>query len=91
MKNILVNKIKIDVRTFIINNFFFGGMGIPFGDKESFLEKGIVDSTGILELINFIEIEYGITIEEEEMLPENLDSLNNISKFVTFKQNNNDK
>lgn len=62
-------------------------MGFPFQDDDSFLEKGIVDSTGILELITFIEEKYEISIKDEEMLPENLDSLDNVSKFVEFKQN----
>lgn len=79
------NEIKTTVRNFIIDNFFFGDTSRTFEDGDSFLENGIVDSTGILEVIDFLEEQYGITIEDEEMLPENLDSLYNISEFVSKK------
>lgn len=78
---------KDKIKEFVITNFLFGDLEQSFTDDDSFLSKGIIDSTGILELINFIEEEYGIVIEDEETIPDNLDSLNNISLFIEKKQN----
>ncbi|MCK4517075.1 MAG: acyl carrier protein [Spirochaetaceae bacterium] len=75
------------VRDFIVENFLFGVEDANLTDQASFLETGIIDSTGILELVAFIETEYDITIQDEEMLPRNLDSLENISAFVIRKRN----
>ncbi len=73
-----------DVREFVINNFLFGDAS-SLQDDKSFLDGGIVDSTGMLELIMFLENTYGIKIEPEEMVPENLDSVNRVAGFVTRK------
>ena len=61
-----------EIRDFIVENFLFGDTN-GLGEDSSFLETGIVDSTGILELVSFIEETYGILIEDEELIPENLD------------------
>ena len=65
-------------------NFLFGN-ATGLNDDASFLDSGIVDSTGILELIMFLETNYGIKIESEEMLPENLDSVNKVVAFLNRK------
>ena len=57
-----------------------------YGDDDSFLEKGILDSTGVLELVAFIEKTFAISVRDTEMLPENLDSFNAIERFVTKKR-----
>ena len=72
------------VREFIIGNFLFGD-DEQFKDDTSFFESGIVDSTGILELIGFLEETYAITIEDEELIPENFDCVKNISDFLDSK------
>lgn len=72
------------VRTFIVENFLFGD-GSTLKDDSSFLQERIVDSTGILEIITFLETEFSIKIEDDELLPENLDSLNNIDAFLKRK------
>jgi len=72
------------VRTFIIQNFLFG-RAENIGDGQSFLESGIIDSTGILELVAFLEKTYNIQIDDEELVPENLDSIDNIAKFLESK------
>ncbi len=72
------------VREFVINNFLFGDAS-SLQDDKSFLESGIVDSTGMLELIMFLENTYGIKIEPEEMVPDNLDSVNRVAEFVARK------
>jgi len=73
-----------EIRDFIVNNFLFGECG-DLQDGSSFLENGILDSTGILELIEFLESEYNIAIDDDEMLPENLDSIKNVVCFVKNK------
>lgn len=73
------------IRDFIIDNFFFGTESITYTEEDSLMKKGIVDSTGILELVNFIEQEYDITVDDDELLPENLDSLNNLAGYISRK------
>lgn len=72
------------VRQFIVENFLFGEE-TKLEDDISFLENGIIDSTGILELIAFLEETYDIKVEDEELIPENLDSLNNVTAFIELK------
>lgn len=79
------NNIKMRIRAFIIENFLFGSADNPFSDDDSFLETGIIDSTGVLELIEFIESSFSIAIDDAELIPENLDSLNNLDKFIKSK------
>jgi acyl carrier protein len=54
-------------------------------NDDSFLKKGIIDSTGILEVISYLGDEFGVTVKDEEMIPENLDSVNNLVAFVARK------
>ena len=75
---------KNKIKTFIIENFLFGSED-GLKDETSFLEEGIIDSTGILELVTFLEEEFSITIEDEELVPENLDSINNVTAFLESK------
>ena len=72
------------VRAFIVENYLFG-QDEMLKDSDSFLQIGIIDSTGILQLVAFLEETYAITIEEEEIIPENLDSINNISDYLRRK------
>ncbi|HFQ14340.1 MAG TPA: acyl carrier protein [Gammaproteobacteria bacterium] len=73
------------VRDFILENFLFTDDASALADDDSFLQKGIVDSTGMLEIIYFLEDDFGIKVEDDEMIPENLDSVNNIVAFVRRK------
>ena len=73
-----------EIRAFIVTNFLYGEGG-ALKDDTSFLESGIVDSTGMLELIMFLETKYGVKVAPEEMLPENLDSINNVVQFLQAK------
>lgn len=75
---------KIKIREFIVENFLFGD-GDELQDSTSLLEEGIIDSQGILELVFFIEDELSIKIDDDELIPENLDSLNNIAVFLSKK------
>ncbi len=73
------------VQQFVVDNFLFGDNSQLDADT-SFLNEGIIDSTGILELIMFLEETFGIHVEDQELIPENLDSLNNIQRFVEKKK-----
>jgi acyl carrier protein len=77
-------EIKGKVKSFIRENFLFDSL-VEIGDDESLLEKGIIDSTGVLELILYLEEEFGIKIEDAEVIPENLDSLSNIEALLKNK------
>lgn len=81
----MVETYAADIKAFIINNFLFGQAGTGITDEQSFLESGLIDSTGLLELVAFVEERYGISVEDRELLPENLDSLRNVSAFVARK------
>jgi acyl carrier protein len=72
------------VREFVVENFLFGD-GEALKEDTSFMEEGIIDSTGILELVFFLEETFGLKIEDEELVPDNMDSLQNISKFIGRK------
>lgn len=80
-----MQKVGEDVRRFIIDNYLFGRTDVVLDDDASFIEMGIIDSTGVLELVTFLEDKYQIKVEDEELLPSNLDSLNNIIRFLTEK------
>ena len=80
-----VVEVKTDVRRFIIDNFLFGSDDPLLTDEASFLQTGIIDSTGILELISYVEDSYNIEIADDDVTPENLDSLDRIAKFVVRK------
>ena len=73
------------LRTFILENYLFTNDQSKLKNSDSFLDTGIIDSTGILEVITFIQDELNITIEDDEMIPENLDSIDNILTFIKKK------
>jgi acyl carrier protein len=77
--------IKSTVRQYILDNFLMGDAGSGFGDDQSYLDNHIIDSTGFIELVTFLETNYSIQIKDEEMIPENLDSLANIDRFISGK------
>jgi acyl carrier protein len=79
------NSIREKIRNFVIDRFLLGTDPGSLHDDDSFLETGLIDSTGVLELIGFIEGTFGIRIQEEEMVPDNLDSLALATAFVCGK------
>lgn len=81
-----MSTIQDQVRDFIQDNFLLGGGGPQYSNADSLLSLHIVDSMGFLELVTFMEEKWGIKVAEEEMIPENLDSLDAIAAFVTRKQ-----
>lgn len=76
--------IRQQTRDFITSNFYVADPGALENDA-SLLDRGIIDSTGVLEVIGFIEDTFGIKVEDNEMLPENLDSIDRIAAYVTRK------
>lgn len=78
--------IETEVRQYILDNFLFGRTEVEVSSDASFLDLGIIDSTGVLELVTFLEDQYQIKIGDEELVPANLDSLNGITRFVEAKR-----
>lgn len=78
---------KEQIRTFIVENFLFGNAD-GLKDDTSFLEEGIIDSTGVLELVTFLEEEFNIKVADEDLVPENLDSINNVAAYLQKKLEN---
>jgi acyl carrier protein len=76
---------KEKIRTFILENILAGSRGATLDDNDSFLEKGIIDSTGILELVAFIEDEFKIQVRDEELVPDNFDSVSKLAGYITTK------
>jgi acyl carrier protein len=77
--------IRAKVVQFVTTNFYVPE-GSTIADDASLLDQGVVDSTGVLEVITFLESEFGIKIEDAEMVPDNLDTIGNIVAFVTRKK-----
>ena len=77
---------KPEIRKFIIENFLYGQDDDTLGDDQSFLENGIIDSTGVLELVSFVQDAYGVAITDNELIPANFDSLNKLDRFIARKR-----
>ncbi len=77
------------IRTFVTDNYLEGGQSATFADGDSFLEEGIIDSVGVLELVAFLEEAFDFRVEDEEIIPENLDSVNRIVIYTQSKLANN--
>lgn len=77
-----------DLRHFIVDNFLFGDQSgrFAFSDTDSLQELGIVDSTGVLELVCHLQERYGIAVADEELVPDNLDSVDRIARFIDRKR-----
>jgi acyl carrier protein len=77
---------EAEIRNFLTENFPLGDDPGQLAPDASLLEAGVIDSTGVLELVGFLEQTYGIRIEDDELLPENLDTINGIVAFVEQKR-----
>jgi len=80
-----MSSIQTDVRNFVAENFLFGDDPESLLNNDSFLETGIIDSTGVLELVSFIEEKYSVEVDDEELIPENLDSIDQLINFIETK------
>ncbi len=79
-------EVRTDIRNFILDNFMMGRDSQELTDSGSLLELGIIDSTGVLELVGFLEGKYSFEVEDSELVPENLDSVDNLIKYVGHKR-----
>lgn len=77
---------KSQVRQYVMENFLMGA-GAELGDDESFMRNQVIDSVGVLELIAFLESRFRIKVEDDEMVPDNLDSLNGVGRYLARKLN----
>ena len=80
-----MSDISRELRQFVVDNFLYGQLDGGLPDEASFIEQGIIDSTGVLELIGFLEQKYGIVLAPAELIPENLDSIGNLTRLVKSK------
>jgi len=75
-------EIHSQLRDYIAQNLLFTDNGYGYDDDASFLEEGIVDSVGIMELVLFIEENYGLSVEDKDLTPDNFDSINKLAYFI---------
>lgn len=80
-----MNSITLEVRDYISRNFLFSDKGFQYSDDASFLEEGIIDSLGIIELVAFVEKTFNLSIADHELLPSNFDSVSRLSSFIAGK------
>ena len=75
-----------ELRGFIVENFLYGDKTVTLKADDSFSDRGIIDSTGVLELVAYVETQFGISVADEEMIPDNFDSLEKLVGYVDRKQ-----
>ncbi len=78
--------IKTAIRHFLAEQFLFDDATRDYGDADSFMALHLLDSMGFMELVTFLETEFGLRVGDDEMVPENLDSLNALEAFVARKR-----
>ena len=71
--------------SFIQDSFLPGSPGVRLDESTSFLDTGLIDSAGVLELVDFLEEQFGIAVEDSELVPENLDSISNLCRYLESK------
>ena len=79
------NTIEQNIREFVVSNFLFGVDDGSLKREDSFLQNGVIDSTGVLELVGFLEQSYKIEVSDHELVPVNLDSIQNVAAYVSRK------
>ena len=79
-----MRQIENELRRFVVDNFLYGRDG-RFSEDESFVDMGIIDSTGLLELVGFLERKYGIKVQDADLIPQNLDSISQLAQFLRRK------
>lgn len=80
-----MGEVDARIEEFILNSFLFGDSERMPSRDASLLQSGVIDSTGVLELIEYLESEFALRVEVTESVPENLDSIDNLVRFVTAK------
>jgi len=82
----MADDVRTTLRTYIMDNFLMSDDDAALEDGQSLLDTGVIDSTGVLELIQYLEETFGFAVEDEELIPENLDSVDNLVAFVGRKR-----
>lgn len=77
--------VKDQVKAYLLDNFLMGDADLDIDDETSFMKSHILDSTGFIELISYLEEQFKIRVSDDEMVPDNLDSLNNIELYLVSK------
>jgi acyl carrier protein len=77
--------LKDELRNFVTDNFMYGKPFEGFADDDSFIERGIIDSTAVMELVAFLEQHYRIKLQDQELIPDNFDSVNKLARFVASR------
>ncbi|MCY2954887.1 MAG: acyl carrier protein [Planctomycetota bacterium] len=75
-----------EVRQFVVENFLYGQDDGAIQRDSSFVDNGVIDSTGVLELVAFLEKTYGIKVEDGEITPDNLDSISRVARYIEQKR-----
>jgi acyl carrier protein len=83
MKN--EHQLRSEIRQFVLNDLLLGDTASMLDDDESFLETGTLDSSSVLEVVMFLEHNFQLTVQDRELVPENLDSVNRLVQFVMLK------
>ncbi len=78
--------VEQELREFVVRNFLYGDESAGLEETDSFIERGIIDSTGVLEIVSFLETRFGIAMRDDELVPDNLDSIEKIARFVLGKR-----
>lgn len=77
--------IESQIKDYIARNLIFSSDGFNYSDNASFLEEGIVDSQGVMELLLFVEDTFGISVDDQEITPDNFDSVSRLAHFIRSK------
>jgi acyl carrier protein len=75
-------EVKTQVREYVAKNLLFSDNGFEYGDDDSFLQEGIVDSVGVLELVLFVEEKFGVAVDDQDITPDNFDSVNRLADYI---------
>ncbi len=78
-------EIELKIRAYIAENLLFSDNGFPYSDEASFLQEGIVDSIGVMEVVTFIEDTFKISVDDNELIPDNLNSVAQLANFIRRK------
>ena len=80
-------EIRTQVQEYIAKNLLFSDNGFEYDDDDSFLQEGIVDSVGVLELVLFVEEKFGVAVDDQDITPDNFDSVNRLTAYIHRKLN----
>ena len=79
-------EVKEQIKQYIAENFLFSSNGFDMDDNESFLEAGVVDSLGVVELVSFVEETYKFEVPDDDIVPEHFDSVDNLSAYISRRR-----